>query len=336
MKYTTKIQQLCSQAIMLGYIITFGILSISHLQAKSIIVITSGMDSARWGLKANGLDDDTEALQNIFNQSDSCEIVFDGGEFLIHRTLLLKSGCKVIGKNGAILKAAPVITGTLLNYGRFFYLNEVSDCSIIGLKFLSENGSFRLSGWGDACISIYNSTNSVIESNTFQFDQKYGIAGLEAVWISGPKTKNTQIRNNAIYGLGIKYAENGACFTIVENNRIINAHSNALTANGNSAEMIAGCKIINNYIENAGRMGIEDWGLVDGSLIKGNTIKGTGKDPAQKHEGLGISAVGINTKVINNKIYDAQIFIWKLAEIITLLPRIMRFWTFPVKQPASF
>jgi hypothetical protein len=165
-----------------------------------------------------------------------------------------------------------------------------------------------LSGWGDACISIYNSTNSVIEDNTFQFDQKYGILGVEAVWVSGPKTKNTQIRNNVIHGLGIKYAENGASFTIVENNKIINAHSNALTANGNSDAMISGCKIINNYIENAGRMGIEDWGLVDGSLIEGNTVQGTGKDPAQTHEGLGISAVGTNTKVNKNKIYDAQIF----------------------------
>jgi hypothetical protein len=296
------------QAIKPWLLILFKILLVNNLQAKGSIIITSGVNSSGWGLRANGLEDDTDALQNIFNKADSSEIVFDGGEFLIHRTLLLKSGCKVVGKNGAIIKAAPVITGTLLKYGRFFYLNEVSDCSITGLRFLSENNSFQLSGWGDACVSIYNSTNSVIEDNTFQFDQKYGIVGVEAVWVSGPKTKNTLIRNNVIHGLGIKYAENGASSTIVENNKIVNAHSNALTANGNSDTMISGCKVINNYIENAGRMGIEDWGLVDGSLIEGNTVKGTGKDPAQTHEGLGISAVGINTKVNKNKIYDAHIF----------------------------
>ncbi|MCE6991382.1 right-handed parallel beta-helix repeat-containing protein [Dyadobacter sp. CY323] len=268
----------------------------------------STLDARQWGVKGNGLDDDTDAIQALIDQAEDTEIIFDGGEYLINGTIILKSGCKVIGKNGAIVKAGPAMTGTMLKYGRFFSLNNVDKCSITGLKFLSRKAAFQLSGWSDACIYVYNSTNSIIDNNSFEFDQPYGISGAEAVWVSGPKSKNTVIKNNIVSGLGIKYAENGASFTSVQDNKIVNAHSNALTANGNSDVRITGCQILNNLVENAGRIGIEDWGDVDGTLIEGNTISGTGKDPDQAHEGFGISAVGINTTIKNNKIFDARIY----------------------------
>lgn len=260
----------------------------------------------QFGAKGDGVSDDTEILQSIINSNE--ELVFDGGVYIINKTLTLKSGTKLTGLNGAIIKSGSNITGTLSTFARFLNISNVKDCTVSGLKFQSSNNNFKLSAWYDACLFVSNSTNNLIENNNFDFKLPFSLNGFEAVWVTGTETNNTIIRNNKIYTLGIKYAENGASGTIVESNYLFGAHSNALTSNGNSTKMITGCKLLNNSIENTGRMAIEDWGAVDGTVISGNIIVGTGKGADQAHDGLGISAVGTNSLVIKNKITDAKFF----------------------------
>ncbi|RZL44002.1 MAG: hypothetical protein EOP00_21845, partial [Pedobacter sp.] len=260
----------------------------------------------QFGAKGDGLNDDTDILQSIIDANE--ELVFDGGTYIINRTLNLKSGSKLTGLNGAIIKSGSSLTGTLSTFARFLNLSNVKDCTVSGLKFQSSSNNFKLSAWYNACLFVSNSTNNLIENNNFDFKLPFSLNGFEAVWVTGPETDKTTIKNNKIYTLGIKYAENGASGTIVESNVIVNAHSNALTANGNSAKIITGCKLLNNSIENTGRMAIEDWGAVDGTVISGNIIVGTGKGLDQAHDGLGISAVGTNSIVTKNKITDAKFF----------------------------
>lgn len=262
------------------------------------------------GVAGDGITDDTDKLQLLINTST--DIVLDGGTYVINKTLNLPSGKKITGRNGAVIITGNNMSGTLLIYGRYFNIDGVRDCSISNITFKPGPQAIRLAGWIDACIYVNNSINSTITGNTFDFKVAYNLSQLEAIWVSGPKSTNTIISKNVIKTLGIKYAENGASYTTVQGNVISNAHSNALTANGNSATVIKGCKLIDNVITDAGRMGIEDWGLVEGTLIQGNTIKGTGLDPKQSADGFGISAVGYNSKVLTNNISGAK---WYCLEI---------------------
>ncbi|RZJ68392.1 MAG: hypothetical protein EOO47_24685 [Flavobacterium sp.] len=132
---------------------------------------------------------------------------------------------------------------------------------------------------------------------------------MEAVWVSGTESTKATLKKNIINSLGIRYAENGSDSTLVELNILNNAYSNALSATGSHPnDMIKGCKILQNKIFNAGRMGIEDWGNTTGTIIQGNIINGTGKDPVQAFEGIALSAVGRRTTVMNNVIQNGKLY----------------------------
>lgn len=280
-------------------------IEISTPPPAPIFVVDNFKNVRQLGAKGDGQTDDSDILQSIINQNDT--VVFDGGVYIINNSLKLKNGSRIIGKNGATIKSGQNMKGTLMAFARYFTISDVKGASVFGLTFQPSNQNFNISKWLDACILVSNSVDVAITDNTFDFKLPYDIFGYEAIWVTGPKTNNTLIKGNKLYTVGIKYAENGANGTIVESNMIKDAHSNALTANGNSSTSKA-CKLLNNTIENSGRMAIEDWGAVDGTLMQGNVIIGCGKGSSQAADGMGISAVGTNSFVINNKISDAKTY----------------------------
>ncbi|RZK21667.1 MAG: hypothetical protein EOO86_00300 [Pedobacter sp.] len=260
-----------------------------------------------YGLTATGLADDTKGLQKLVN--DSSVIYLHAGIYLISETISLPAGVQLIGQEGTIIVASREMRNTLLYNGRFLSAIEGDDVLIKNIHFKSESVDFQFSEWNNACIFILNSRNVVVEDCLFDFKFPYSSIGMEAVWVSGSQSKNNIIRNNDIHSLGIKYAENGADFTIVEENTITNSYSNAITGNGNKkGDEVLGSQIKKNVILNAGRMGIEDWGNTDGTVIDGNRLEGTGVDPSQAHDGIGISAVGVNVLIKNNQVTDSKIY----------------------------
>ena len=276
-------------------------------QATVAAAATSSQTFYSYGLKGDGTSDDTDALQKLLNESET--IYLKSGTYIINQTISIKAGRKIYGETGTVIKAGPKMTGTLLSNGRYFIISNADNVMIHQLKFTQSDAAHQWSNWSNACIFVQDSKNTVIEYSNFNFHLPYSTSGMEAVWVSGIKSLNTTIRNNQINTLGIKYAENGADATVVEGNTLINAYSNALTANGNhSSDYSTGCRLTNNTITNAGRMGIEDWGKVDGSVIDRNRITGTGKDPKQALDGIGLSAVGTNTKITNNTISDTKLY----------------------------
>lgn len=260
-----------------------------------------------YGLAGDGVSDDTQALQKLVN--DSAAIYLKAGRYLISETIVLPSGLKFIGQEGTMLIADNEMKGTLLKNGRFLSTNESNNVLIRNIQFKKSDRSFEFSDWNNACIFILNSKRITVDSCFFDFELPYSSLGMEAVWVSGPNSALNIISKNKVQTLGIKYAENGADSTLVEQNVITHAYSNAITANGNNAgDEIEGCRVIKNTIQNAGRMGIEDWGNTNGTVIDGNQLDGTGLDPAQAHEGIGISAVGVRINVLNNAVSNSQVY----------------------------
>lgn len=260
-----------------------------------------------YGLKGDGITDNTAALQKLIDESS--EIYLKGGTYIINQTINLKAGIKIYGEATTVIKAGNSMSGTLHTHGRYFFGNAADLMLINGITFKQSDNAYNWGDWNNACVYLLNCKSTVIENSFFDFDLPYLIKGMEAVWISGTGSANNTIKNNKIKTLGIKYAENGADGTIVENNTLINAYSNAITANGNHpTDYSTNCQILNNTVTNAGRMGIEDWGKTEGTIIKGNKVTGTGKDPKQSIDGIAISAVGSHVKVISNVISDSQVY----------------------------
>jgi parallel beta-helix repeat protein len=264
----------------------------------------------KFGAIGNGVNDDTNALQTALNSETT--LVIPPGVYIINRTLNFKPNCRLYGSIGAIVKTGKSMKGTLLTLGRYFYLNNSNNCIINNIRFQQSSQSFKFSNWGNACIYLENSANAKITYSFFDFKLPYSNSGFVAVWVGGSGSRNTIIKGNRLISAGIEYAENGAGGTIVDGNHISNSPANGLVAHGNTSEFCTGNVIINNTIENAGYMGIEDWGNVDGTVIRNNTINGTGKNPANS-DGIGISAVGVNTQVVHNSIKDAQLYYIEVA-----------------------
>lgn len=259
----------------------------------------------KYRAKGNGVSDDSNALQNAINAEST--IVLPAGTYIITKTLIMHAGVKIYGTSGAIIKAGPTMSGTLLTQGRFFQLQYADNCSFINLEFQSA-GAFKPGVWNNACIFVQDSKNTTIGYNYFNFSLPYAANGVNAIWVTGSQTANTVIERNTLKSVGIEYAEAGASGAIIDGNTIDHAPKDALSAHGDTNTYCTGNVVTNNIITNPGMMGIEDWGKVDGTIIKGNTITGCGKDPAQQADGMGISAVGINSLVANNTITDAQAY----------------------------
>lgn len=280
---------------------------IQGISEPAVVAAIVNQEYQTYGLVGDGVTDNTAALQKLIDNSSA--IYLKAGTYVINQTINLKAGIKIYGQTNTVIKAGNNMSGSLLTNGRYFF-GDAADLAVLSQVTLSQSDkAYSLSNWNNACIYLLNCKNVLIEKNTFNFHLAYATVGIEAVWVSGTASLNNRIYNNKVSTLGIKYAENGAVGTIVENNVLSNSYSNALTANGNHVSAYSSdCQILNNSITNAGRMGIEDWGNIDGTLIKGNRITGTGKDPKQALDGIALSAVGTNVKIINNTITDSRLY----------------------------
>ena len=260
-----------------------------------------------YGIESNGLTDVTQDLQKLLDTSSI--IYLKAGVYTISNTLNIKSNTKLIGEKGTIIKGGKDMTGTLLEFGRYIFAERANNTTIQQITFRQSESSYSYREWNNACIFLLNCKTFNVESCFFDFHLSYQTLGQEAVWVSGSESHGNTIQGNEINTLGIRYAENGADGTLVKNNVLNKSYSNALSASGNhKTDLIVGCRILNNKIFDAGRMGIEDWGNTDGSIIEGNLITGTGKDSKQAIDGIALSAVGINSSVLNNTISDSQIY----------------------------
>lgn len=284
-------------AIMAGYIV-----------AKSIdvkkIVLNTNASTVQFDAPAG--TDVTIALQEALN---NYKVVNINKSYIISNTLTIPSGVTLTGcgLNNAVLKAANTRTGLLNSRGIYIDLTNKTSVNVWGIKLQPADNMLNQSGWANAVILLSNSSNCSIYGNNFDFSFPYS-KGMDAVWITGPSSNNI-ISNNYIKTLGITYCENGAFNNTVQYNQLVNSNANALGGIGNGSSPCINNKVLNNTIENAGRMGIEDQQNVIGTLISGNIIKGTGKlKGINPGEGSGISAVAISTVVKNNKITDAKDF----------------------------
>jgi parallel beta-helix repeat protein len=269
------------------------------------VVPNNAVSVKNFGAVGNGIIDDSNAIQAALNAENVLVLV--PGTYIINKTINLKAGTKIYGAPGAIIKAGTNMKGTLQTLGRYLYLNNADDCLINNVKFQQSTQAFKFGKWANACIYLENSANTKITYNNFDFNLPYSNTGFVGIWVGGNETTNTLIKGNKLISAGIEYAENGASGTIVDGNHITNSPADALVAHGNTAQFCTNNVITNNIIENAGYMGIEDWGNVDGSIIRNNKITGTGKNPTNT-DGIGISAVAVNTRVIGNTIADAQYY----------------------------
>jgi|GEM_PF-1240659 len=260
-----------------------------------------------YNLKGDGTSDDTEGLQKLI--SDSTNIYLKAGIYIINQTLIFKANTKIYGEKGTVIKAGREIKGDLLEHGRYIFAEKSDNSLIKNITFSQSENPYKFKEWANSCIFVLNTRNFTVQNCIFNFNLGYQSLGMEAVWISGIASKNNMIKANEINTLSIRYAEDGADSTTVESNVINKSYSNALTSTGNHvSDFIAGCKVLNNKVLNAGRMGIEDWGNTEGTIISGNSISGTGKDPKQAIDGIALSAVGKNTTVSNNIIRDGKVY----------------------------
>ncbi|MCC8426190.1 right-handed parallel beta-helix repeat-containing protein [Mucilaginibacter sp. UR6-11] len=256
----------------------------------------------KYSAAGDGTHDDTNALQAAINSETV--LVLPAGTYIINNTLSMRSGIKIYGAGGAVIKAGNSLKGTLLSRGMYFNIENADNSLITNIKFQKSTQPFKLGDWSNTCILIFNSRNNTVSYNNFDFNLPYAVSGLAAVWVSGSLSSNNIIKSNKMQSVGIEYAENGANTTLADGNYISHAPGDGLSAHGNSDTYCSKNVVINNVVENSGLMGIEDWGKVDGTLISNNTITGVGKDPSQGNS-IGISAVGINSRVVHNIISDA-------------------------------
>ncbi|RYD71942.1 MAG: hypothetical protein EOP55_19695, partial [Sphingobacteriales bacterium] len=265
------------------------------------------LNFSSYNLKGDGVTDDTGALQKLLN--DSVNVYLKSGTYIINSTINLKANTKLFGQPGTVIKAGKNMTGTLLTNGRYIFA-EKSDYAVIeNITFSQSDTPFAFAEWNNSCIFLLNTSNFRVAKCLFDFHLAYNSLGMEAVWISGSGSKNNIILKNQVRTLGVRYAENGADSTSVEANVFTNAYANALSATGNNEmDKILGCKVIDNQITNAGRMGIEDWGNTQGSVIQGNHISGTGKDAKQAVDGIALSAVGVQPAVLKNTIDNGEVY----------------------------
>jgi hypothetical protein len=272
----------------------------------------SAISVKNYGAVGDGVKDDTQAIQAAINKASV--ILLPKGTYIINQTLVLRSGIKIYGTNGATIKAGPSMSGTLLVSGRYFSLNSVSGSSIINIGFQpSATKAFTPGAWANAVIYISNSPKNSFKYNVFNFKQSYAAAGIESFWVSGTGSTNNFLGYNKMYTLGLEYAEAGASYNTIIGNYIENAHSNGMSAHGNATVFCTNNQVINNKVINAGHMGIEDFGKTSGTLLKGNIISGTGKSPTEGADGMGMSLVGVNTVAVLNTLSDAKLMYMEIG-----------------------
>jgi hypothetical protein len=284
---------------------------LSSLTADSVVTSSSSMSvGLAYPFKATPGTDVTLALQKALNTYTAVSI---DNSYVISNSIQIPTKGSLIGLGNAVLKAASVRSGLLKSRGIYINLTDKSYVTLSKVKFKPAENMTDMSAYANAVILLQNSKFCTVDNNTFDFSFSYS-KGMDAVWITGSQSTNNLVSNNFVQSLGITYCENGASYNIVRNNQLIKSHANALGGIGNGTLAATGNQVLNNYIENAGRMGIEDQQNAIGTIIKGNKINGTGKMAGIKGGmGMGISAVAKKTKVQNNSITDATDYYIEVA-----------------------
>lgn len=271
--------------------------TIESLQTK-----TSQYDGESFIFTAEAGSDVTESLQAALN---NYKIVYITKPYVISNSISPQSKGSLIGINDAALIASTNTNGLLKSRGVYIDLRNKRYAKIAGVTFKPAVNMLDMARYGNAVILLTNSSNCTIDGNIFDFKFEYA-KGMDAIWVTTASNSNV-ISNNLVKTLGITYCENGSSNNLVKKNHLINSSSNALGGIGNGSEFCYNNEVIDNYIENAGRMGIEDQQKTSGSIIKGNVVIGSGKIPnLGAGLGMGISAVATNSIVENNKVVDAK------------------------------
>lgn len=256
----------------------------------ALLLLMPFASMAQVQFKAVSGTDQTAGLQASLTANKNVSI---DANYIITSPLVIPSGGSLTGSGS--LKASESSTGLLKSRG--IYINETGKdkVTVKGITFQPSNG-MSVNGWATAVILLQGSTNCIVENNVFDFTFSYA-KGIDAVWITN--SSFNIVRNNVCKTVGITYAENGSSYNLCENNQIYAANANALGGIGNSKTPNLNNIIRGNYIQDAGRMGLEDQQNSIGSIIQGNVINGTGKGA---NDGIGISAVANNTLVLGNSL----------------------------------
>ena len=255
-----------------------------------------------YGAAGNGSTDDTKAIQNAINAQ--ANVFLPKGTYIINQTLSMRSGVRIYGTNGAIIKAGASITGALLSQGTFFSLKNVSKSWITNIRFQpSASKAFTIASWANSAILLDNSSQNDVKYNFFDFKQPYATNGIEGIWVTD-NSSNNYIGYNTMNTVGFVY-EAGASNNIFIRNTITNAHYLGIAGYGNSTTACSNNQLLNNTITNSGYMGITDFKNCNATYIAANYITGTGKSNLYG-DSFGISAVGVNTVITLNTLTDCQ------------------------------
>lgn len=261
---------------------------------------SNAVDVKTYGATGNGSTDDTKALQNAINAQNV--IVIKKGTYIINQALTMRSGVKIYGTGGAIIKSGSSISGKLLSQAMFINESGVNNTAIVNLRFQPGSKGYSLGAWANACINLTNSNLCDVKYNTFDFKQAYSKTGMEGVWLTA--TNNCYIGKNTFNTVGLVY-EAGASSNLIVSNVINNSHDVAIGGYGNSNTFCKSNSLQNNTITNSGYMAIADTKNTDGTTITGNNISGTGKSNLYT-DGFGISAIGVNAVISLNTLSDCQ------------------------------
>jgi len=254
--------------------------------------------------------DVTTALQTALNNNKD---VIINNIYLINTSIIVQSGGSLRGASkNAVLKATETgRTGKLVTRAVYIDLDTQNNVTINNIKFqpasnMVNRTGLSNNGYSAACISMIGASYCNISDNNFDFSYGYSL-GIDSCWLSGAQCLFNVVENNYCKTTGITYADDAASYNIVRGNKIINANENAMGGIGNNPTLYnIGNQVTDNYIENSGRMGIEDQQRSTGTIIARNVINGVGKHPPYSNSFIGISTVGYNSMVMSNRVSGAK------------------------------
>jgi uncharacterized secreted repeat protein (TIGR03808 family) len=249
-----------------------------------------GMDVTKFGVRANGVDDQSRALQEAINAAAGSRVplFFPPG---IYRAgdLMLPSGTHLVGVPGA--------TRIVLGYGASIAASSRAEHVI--LSGLSFDGGSRplperrglltirstrdfvmrdcvLSGAGGVALML-ESTDGEVSSNVFVSAAKAAIFSLDA---SGLSIRNNTIRNAGNNGILVWRSEKGDDGTIVSGNRIedIAARDGGSGQNGNGINIFRAANVIvaDNRIKNCAFSAVRGNGASN-LQVRGNAASSLGE-----------------------------------------------------------
>jgi hypothetical protein len=239
----------------------------------------------------DGTTDNSSALASALAAAAGKVLEFETGKTYVQNSPLLPASNTVVRGNGATLQAGTSKSGTLSSSGHQLELTSVSNVVVEGLRFVAPASAYGTLTGNITSIQLASATNCVVRNCTFSS------TGVRWAIFVTTGSSDCRVENNYSDGSGITYSNGGASRVICRANTILNAEQNGLSCTGNNSGAYAtGCIAEDNYVINAGRMGIEDWTYTLGSVIRNNYVSGATV--------YGISAVGRNTLVEGNSVVD--------------------------------